>query len=220
MTSRLGALGLVLAAGVTVAAQQPTFRAGVTLVSTDVIPRNEKGSFVADLTRDNFTVLEDGVPQTIVAFSMVQGGRTYNLLAPPVAAPAVEGLVLPPAKPRPNDDVGRVLLILVDDLHFEAELTPHVRKLITTIAETLLHDGDLAAVVSTGPSFIEVGPTYDRKMVAEAANKVRGSGYMPSDIFKMMESSQGPGDIRARAQLAFHTAYNILAQLETVEIGR
>jgi VWFA-related protein len=212
----LSALGMVLAAGMTTAAQQPTFRAGVTLVSTDVIPRNEKGSFVADLTKDNFTVLEDGVAQTIVAFSMVQGGRTYNLLTPPAAAAAVDGLVLPRAKPRVDENVGRVLLIVVDDLHFEPELTPHVRKLITTIADTLLHEGDLAAVVSTGPSFIEVGPTYDRKMVVEAANKVRGSGYLPSEIFKMTENSQGPGDIRPRAQLAFYTAYNILAQLENV----
>ena len=220
MSSRVFAFCILpfafLGAALSGQAPQPTFRAGVTLVSTDVIPRNEQGSFVADLTRDNFTVLEDGVPQTIVAFSMVQGGRTYNLLTPPVAAAAVEGLVLPPAKPREHENVGRVLLIVVDDLHFEAELTPHVRRLITTIADTLLHEGDLAAVVSTGPSFIEVGPTYDRKMIVEAANKVRGSGYMPSDIFKMMENSQGPGDIRARAQLAFHTAYNILGQLENV----
>jgi VWFA-related protein len=207
---------LVLVASVVLLAQQPTFRAGVTLVSTDVIPRTEKGSFVADLTKENFTVLEDGVQQAIVAFSMVQGGRTYNLLTPPAAAAAVDGLVLPTARPRANDSVGRVLLILVDDLHFEPELTPHVRKLITTIVDTLLHEGDLAAVVSTGPSFIEAGPTYDHKMIAEAAGKVRGSGYLPSEIFKMMESSQGPGDVRARAQMAFHTTYNILAQLESV----
>ena len=44
-------------------AQQPTFRAGVTLVNTDVIARDQAGRFVADLTRENFTVLEDGVPQ-------------------------------------------------------------------------------------------------------------------------------------------------------------
>jgi VWFA-related protein len=197
------------------AAPQPTFRAGVTLVTTDVIPRNERGAFVNDLTKDNFTILEDGQPQEIASFSMVQGGRTFNLIAAPAAA-APEGIVLPSARPRPTDTAGRVLLILVDDLHFEPELTPHVRKLIQTIVDTLLHEGDLAAVVSTGPSFIEIGPTYDRKAVAEAAGKVRGSGYLPSEIFKMMENSQGPGDVRARAQLAFYTAYNILAQLENV----
>ncbi|HWI18338.1 MAG TPA: VWA domain-containing protein [Vicinamibacterales bacterium] len=205
---------LMLLLATAMAAQQPTFRAGVTLVTTDVIARNERGMFVADLTRDNFTVLEDGQPQRLESFSLIQGGRTFTLLSSP--APVQEGLVLPAARNRPPDSTGRVLLILVDDLHFEPELTPHVRRLIQTIVDTLLHEGDLAAVVSTGPSFIEVGPTYDRKAIAEAANKIRGSGYVPSEIFKMMENSQGPGDIRNRAQLAFYTAYNILAQLESV----
>ncbi len=197
-------------------AGQPTFRSGVTLVSTDVIVRNDKGQFVADLTKDDFTIVEDGAPQRIESFALIQGGRTFNVLSPAPAASVPEGLVLPQSRPRAVDPVGRVLLILVDDLHFEPELTPHVRRLIGTIVNTLLHEGDLAAVVSTGPSYIDIGPTYDRKMVAEAANKVRGSGYVPSEIFKMMENSQGPGDVRGRAQMAFYTAYDILAQLENV----
>lgn len=208
-------LAVVALSLVTLGAQQPTFRAGVTLVTTDVIVRNDSGMFVADLTKDNFTVLEDGQPQKIESFSLIQGGRTFNLVTPsPSAAP--EGLVLPAARSNSTDTNGRVLLILVDDLHFEPELTPHVRRLIQTIVDTLVHEGDLASIVSTGPSFIEVGPTYDRKLLAEAANKIRGSGYVPSEIFRMMENSQGPGDIRNRAQLAFYTAYNILSQLETV----
>jgi len=198
-----------------ISAQQPTFRAGVTLVTTDVIVRNDNGQFVADLTRENFTVLEDGQPQQIESFAMVQGGRTFNLLTPS-AAPVPEGLVLPRSRPRTTDTAGRVFLILVDDLHFEAELTPHVRRLLQTIIDTMVHDGDLVSVLSTGPSFIEVGPTYDRKLLAETANKIRGSGYTPSDIFNMMETSQGPGDMRNRVQLAFYTAYNILAQLADV----
>jgi VWFA-related protein len=198
-----------------VIAQQPTFRAGVTLVTTDVIARGDRGQFVADLTRENFTVLEDGQPQRIESFVMVQGGRTFNLLTP-AAAPVPDGLVLPQSRSRGSDVNGRVFLIVVDDLHFEPELTPHVRKLIQTIVDTLLHEGDLIAVVSTGPSFIELGLTYDTKLVAEAANKIRGSGYLPSEIFKMLENSQGPGDIRNKAHMAFYTAYNMLADLEKV----
>lgn len=217
MNFRLAVIFCLLpsAFGLLLSAQQPTFRAGVTLVSTDVIVRNDKGQFVPDLTRENFTILEDGQPQKIESFAMVQGGRTFNLLAPG-AAPAPEGLVLPKARPRAADATGRVFLILVDDLHFEAELTPHVRRLLQTIIDTMVHDGDLVSIVSTGPSFIEAGPTYDRKLLTEAANKIRGSGYTPSDIFNMMESSQGPGDIRNRAQLAFHTAYDFLTQIENV----
>lgn len=203
--------------GVLVAQQaQPTFRAGVTLVTTDVIARGDRGQFVSDLTRENFTVLEDGQPQKIESFAMVLGGRTFNALTPPSAAPSPEGLVLPQPRARVPDANGRVFLILVDDLHFEPELTPHVRRLLQTIVDTLLHEGDLAAVVSTGPSFIETGLTYDRKLIAESAKKIRGSGYLPSEIFKMMENSQGPGDIRNKAHLAFYTAYNILGDLEQV----
>ena len=202
----------VLCAGL-LTAQQPTFRSGVTLVTTDVIARGERGQFVADLTRESFTVLEDGQPQRIESFAMVQGGRTYNLLTPSTPTAAPEGLVLPQSRPRGSDVNGRVFLILIDDLHFEPELTPHVRRLITTIVDTLLHEGDLIGVVSTGPSFIELGLTYDKKLVAETANKIRGSGYLPSEIFKMIENSQGPGDIRNKAQLAFFTAYNMLSDL-------
>ena len=216
MFRALGFCVVLLAVSAALAAQQPTFRAGVTLVSTDVIPRNDKGSFVADLTKDNFTVFEDGVAQQIVSFSMVQGGRTFSLLTPDEPPASTDGLVLPRSKPRTTDTTGRVLVILIDDLHFEPELTPHVRRLLNTINDTLIHEGDLVAVVSTGPSFIEVGPTYDKKMVAEAANRIRGSGYLPSEIFKMLEGSQGPGDIRAKAQMAFYTAYNVLAEIEKV----
>ena len=142
-----------------VGAQQPTFRAGVTLVSTDVIPRDQNGRFVADLTRENFTVLEDGAAAAHRLVHLVRGGRTYNLLLPPPApAAAPEGLVLPPPKPRTDDTAGRVLLIFIDDLHFEPEMTPHVRKLVQTIGDTLIHEGDLVAVVSSGPSFIRDRP--------------------------------------------------------------
>ena len=202
-------------------AQQPTFRAGVTLVNTDVIPRDASGRFVGDLVRDDFTVLEDGEPQAITSFTVVRGGRTYNLLLPPpAAASAPDGIILPPAKPRVDDTLGRVLLIFIDDLHFEPEYTPHVRKLVQTIGETLIHDGDLVALVSSGPSYISIGPTYDKKLMMEAVGKIRGSGLIAAEIFKTLETSQGPADVRARAQIAFYAAYNILNELEHVNNKR
>jgi VWFA-related protein len=216
-------LAAVFAALVTaLTAQQPTFRAGVTLVTTDVIPRDAQGRFMNDLQRENFTVTEDGQPQVISSFQMVHGGRTYNLLAPPPARREVpEGLVLPQSsKPRVDDTAGRAILILIDDLHFEPEITPHVRKLVQTIGDTLIHDGDMVMLVSTGPSFISIGPTYDKKMMMEAVGKVRGSGLIPMEIFRSLETSQGPADVRARARQAFYTAYNMLNELEQVNNKR
>lgn len=195
---------------------QPTFRAAVTHVTTDVIPRDGQGRFIPDLTRENFTVLEDGVPQKIESFALVHGGRTFNAIAaPPPAAP--EGIVLPTTPRRPvTESSGRVLLVFVDDLHFEPEYTPHVRRLVQDIVNTLIHDGDLVSVVSTGPSSIELEPTYDRQQVAASISRIRGSAMTPSEMFRLLETSQGPGDLRQRAQLAFYTAYNILSSIEGV----
>lgn len=202
------------------APQHPTFRSGVTLVTTDVIVRDAAGRFVPGLTKDNFTVLEEGRPQTIASLTLVHGGRVFTAIAPP-PAPAVEGLVLPTA-PRPavTGDAGRVLLIFVDDLHFEPEYSPHVRRLVETLATELLHDGDLVAVVSSGPSAIGVGPTYDRQVIASAVSKIRGSGLTAAEIFRMLETSEGPVDVRARAQIAFSTAYNMVTSLEEVQNRR
>jgi VWFA-related protein len=203
------------------APQQPgTFRAAVTLVTTDVIARDSDGRFLPDLTKDDFTVLEDGVKQTITSFSLVHGGRTFTTLE--AAAPAApEGIILPTAPRRQAaDSTGRVLLIFVDDLHFEPEYSPHVRRLFTTLVDTLVHDGDLVAVVSSGPSAIEIQPTYDRKLVAAAVSKIRGSAMTPAQMFQTVETSQGPGDIRQRAQVAFYAAYGILADLERVQNKR
>jgi VWFA-related protein len=199
-------------------AGQPTFRSGVTLVSTDVITRDGNGRFVADLTKDNFTVLEDGVAQTIASFALVHGGRTFNTLTV-AAAPVPEGIVLPSSAPRGPvgaDVAGRVIIIFVDDLHFDVEYSPHVRRLIETLVSNLLHEGDMVAMVSSGPSSIEIGLTYDRKLIASAASKIRGSGITAAEIFQMLETSQGPGDIRSRAQVAFYTAYNMISELDRV----
>jgi VWFA-related protein len=200
--------------------QDPTFRAAVTHVTTDVIPRDSQGRFIPDLTKDNFTILEDGVAQKIDSFALVHGGRTFNTVEAPAPA-APEGIVLPTMPRRiVGDSTGRVLMIFVDDLHFEPEYTPHVRKLLQDIATNILHDGDLVAVISSGPSAIELQPTYDRKLVASSAAKVRGSAMTATELFKLLETSQGPGDLRHRAQVAFYSAYDMMAQIERVQNKR
>jgi len=221
----LAALGLLAAAvaatgagAQTPPAQAPTFRVATTLVTTDVIPRDASGRFVADLSAAEVTLLEDGVPQTLESFALVHGGRTTNLLTP--APAAVEGVIVPPRPAGAGTHGGRVVLIVVDDLHFEAEYTPHVRRLVQTMATTLLHDDDLVAMVSTGPSAVEIGGTRDRSQIAAAASSIRGSGVTATEIFQLPETSQGAADLRRRAQVAFQTAYRMLRELEQVRDRR
>src|SRR5689334_16034929 len=74
--------------------QTPTFRLKTDLVSLDVIVRDSKGQFVADLKPQDFEILEDGVKQEIISFVLSHGGRTYNQKAPPQMA-IQEGVYVP-----------------------------------------------------------------------------------------------------------------------------
>ena len=66
-------------------AQSPTFRAETTAVQLPVRVLDAKGMFVTDLTAADFEVLEDGVPQTISDFTLV------DLEARAKRAPTVPG---------------------------------------------------------------------------------------------------------------------------------
>ena len=66
-------LACVLAAKVATAGQLPTFRAGVDLVTFGVTVVDKKGNLVADLSPEDFAVVEDGKPQTIQYFARGDG---------------------------------------------------------------------------------------------------------------------------------------------------
>lgn len=213
----LALLGLVpmSAQSLPPAVQQPTFRAGVELMTLDVIPRAENGRFVADLRPDEFAVLEDGVPQQIASLVMVSGGRVFNVAQPPDRAdPALpDGIILPKARSG-GDASGRIFVIIVDDLHFTALETPIVRQVLRKTLGTLAHDGDLVAMFSTGPSSIEIPLTYDRALLDAAVSKVSGHGMTYRDIMDSKDGAQGPQGLRYNAHVAFRTAYGLLGDLE------
>src|SRR5262245_40144872 len=53
-------------------AQPPvTFRVEVNYVEIDATVEDAQGNFVKNLTRDDFQIVEDGKPQSVTAFSMV-----------------------------------------------------------------------------------------------------------------------------------------------------
>ena len=194
--------------------QREVFRSRVDLVMTDVIVRDNKGQFVADLKKEDFEILEDNVKQNVVSFTLTHGGRIYNVSAPP-PAPVQEGIILPPVRPT-NDAAGRIFLIFVDDLHLDFRNTGRIRDLFKKISKELIHEGDMFGIVSTGPSSIAIDLTYDRKRLDEALDKISGAGLKPSDILDVPEGAQGPPEVRYRAHVAFSTAYDLMNKLEQV----
>jgi VWFA-related protein len=193
--------------------QTPTFRTAVNLVSSDVIVRNRRGQFQADLTKDDFEVYEDGVRQELSSFVLVHGGRVFTSQTAVAAAPVREGIILPPSRPV-NDTAGRIIIFVIDDLHMEFRETHRVRKLFRDMAKELVHEGDLFAIVSTGTSSIAVDLTYDHARMEESANKISGSGLRPSEIIQQSAMGSTPQEVMHRANVAFSTVYELLTNLE------
>lgn len=194
--------------------QQAQFTSRIELVRTDVIVRDRQGRFVPDLKKEEFVVSEDGVLQEISTMVLSTGGRIYNIAAPPPMQ-APEGIILPQTRPQ-TDASGRIFLIFIDDLHLDFHNTGRIREVLKRIASSLIHDGDLFGVVSTGPSSIAIDMTYDRTRLDDAIKKVSGAGLKPEEIMRAPEGSQGPSEIRYRAHSAFSTVNEILGKLEKV----
>ena len=198
---------------------QPTFRVSVDLVTTDVIVRDQKtDQFVADIKPGEFEVYEDGVKQEIASLVLTHGGRVFNVQSPP-PAPVQEGIILPRNRPT-NDAAGRVFLLFIDDLHLDFRSTPRTRDLIKKMLRLLIHEGDMFGMVSTGTSSISEQLTYDRQILESAISRITGGGLRPKEIIEGMQGSQGPGELRHRAHVAFSTAYDLMRNLEKLQNRR
>src|SRR5262245_23340947 len=60
--------------------QKPTFSSSTDLVVLHVMVKDRQGAYVTDLQREAFTVMEDGQPQTIHAFSDEDDPVTVGLV--------------------------------------------------------------------------------------------------------------------------------------------
>lgn len=197
--------------------RKPDFTSRVDLVTTDVVVRDGKGQFIADLKPGDFEVFEDGKPQKLESLSLIHGGRIHSITAPP--KPAVEGLVTPGYRPS-SSEAGRIFFILVDDLHLDFRDTARVRDLFKRLSSELVHEGDMFGIVSTGPSSLAINLTYDRRRLDEAAGKLSGSALSPNEIIATPTGSQGPAEVRHKAHVAFATAADVVRQLEPVHDRR
>jgi len=212
-------LALVLTAGTVEGQERPIFRARVDLVTTDMIPRDARtGQFIADLKPGEIDVYEDGVKQTIATIELIHGGRAYSVLGLPPAAPQ-EGIILPRNKPA-SDTAGRVFLIVIDDLHLDFQQTLKTRTLLKEMLKSLIHDGDMFGIVSTGTSSLSIQLTYDRQVLDSAIEKISGGALRPKEIIEGAQGPNGPTELRHRAHVAFSTAYDLMKNLEKLQNRR
>jgi len=92
------------------AKKAPVFRSAVDLVTVNVVVRDRNGNVVKGLKREDFTVLEDGKPQTVDTFGFEEVDAADNP-PPPSEIPTILGGV---GRPAPAPLVGRPVVDMHD----------------------------------------------------------------------------------------------------------
>src|SRR4051794_513410 len=126
-------------------AQPPvTFKVEVNYVEIDANVTDEQGNFPRDLTKDDFEVVEDGKPQTLTAFSMV------NIPIERVDPPLFSKVAIPPdAVSNRQPFEARVFVLVIDDLHTRFNRTARTRAAARQFVERYVGANDIVAVVNT-----------------------------------------------------------------------
>ena len=128
--------------------QPPVFRAGTDLVEVDVIARDKNGTFVSDLSSDDFELQEDGKPypvQQVYLRLAGPNGWSDTLRNSPAA-----GNVAAPAPASPSTDVHRVFVVVFDDAHLSSGGFKRTQAAAQALFQSQLRDGDIGGVVSNG----------------------------------------------------------------------
>src|SRR5688572_5749234 len=113
MSARILAPFVIAAVAATLAAQQQPIRTGTNVVRVDVTVTDRRGDPVTSLTVSDFDVFEDGEPQTITSFKLVEAnGQPTDELSLEIRSPEHA------ASEAARDDV-RLFLIYWDEYHIE-----------------------------------------------------------------------------------------------------
>lgn len=111
---------------------------------------------------------------------------------------------------------GVTWLIFVDDLHLDFRNTGRLRDMLRTMKSELLHEGDIFAVRSSGPSSLSIGLTPDRTPLDPAIKATTGNGLKVADILRDAQEPIVSNEVRYRANVAVSAALEMITSLEPV----
>ena len=158
-------------------AQNPpaaTFRVNVNQVEIDAIVTDPAGRFVRDLTEEDFEVYEDGRRQSV---------STFDLVDLPMDRPDPPAVRRTPIEPDVRTNLepftGRVIALVLDDLHTGIGRTAAVRAAARQFLERHVRAEDLVAVLHAGGGArMSQDFTTNRRHLLDAIERFTGRKLM------------------------------------------
>ena len=155
--------------------QQPTFRGGINFVRVDVIVSDRDGKAVVDLNEKDFEVLEDGKPQRVESFKLVEvrlGAATNGAAEAPRAIRTDADEEIEAAR-----DDARIITIFLDDYHVRRSNSLRARNALIDFIQNRLAPSDILALMYPLTPLSEVRLTHDHEAVIRAISNFVGRKY-------------------------------------------
>jgi VWFA-related protein len=197
-----------------------TFRVEVNYVEIDANVTDEQGNFVRALTKEDFQVLEDGKPQALTAFSMV------DIPIERVDPPLYSKTPIPPdVATNRTPFEGRVFVLVLDDLNTRFNRTSRSRAAARQFVERYVGANDLVAVVNTSGYGKGMQDFTGNRVLALKAidaaigNKTDSSTVAALEDYRMNRDNPGVGSNAARTfndQQRYNAARNSLSTLRSL----
>ena len=154
--------------------QDDTIRVGTAVVQTEAIVTDKNGKRVAGLTASDFQVMDEGAPQAIDFFTVIEGSRVLN--APAAAGSGAENAASgggAPVSPLTNPYQGRHIALVFDDLNLSLDNFNRSRKALADYINTRAMPTDMVALISTGGALASLQQfTNDKQRLLSALNRI------------------------------------------------
>src|SRR5262249_1781929 len=129
------------------AQEPPSFGRGVDVVRVDVVVTDKSGNPVADLTRDDFTLFDEGQPQNVESFEAVR----LPLPAPGEKAqprPRLATNVVTPEEAAAR--AGRSFVLVFDNMHLTPLNAQRAKAAAAAFLDKGVREGDQVTLIATG----------------------------------------------------------------------
>jgi VWFA-related protein len=152
----------------------PTFRTDINFVRVDVIVSDRQGNPVADLKQQDFELTEDGKPQAIQTFRLIN--VTNNATAVGAQAPREIRTLIDEQAEAAKEDT-RIFAIFLDDYHVRKENSIRGREPIARFIENQLQPTDMVGIMYPLTPLSDVLLTHNHGNVASAIRSFLGRKY-------------------------------------------
>src|SRR5690606_3367669 len=198
--------------------QQPVIRSGVNFIRVDVIVTDRQGRPVTDLTPADFVIEEEGAPQTIETFRLID--IDVPVVGEIADAAPVRSLAQQEREMQ-REDV-RVIVILLDDYHVSRGPDMAIREKLANFV-LQLNPRDLVAVVYPLTPVTDLAFTRNHESVADQLMQFRGRkyDYAPRNIYEERYAHYPAGTIEMiRAQVSMSALRSLAIHLGSLREGR